>query len=269
MSILDQILEHKRKEVSERKELFPVKLLEKSIFFETPGVSLQKYLLRADKHGIIAEIKRKSPSRGMINPHVSIERTSIGYMQSGASALSILTDHHFFGGSNEDLTIARKFNFCPILRKDFTVDEYQVMEAKSIGADAILLIAAALEPAQIKSLSVLAHSLKMEVLLEIHQEEEWKSNENSGADVIGINNRDLKTFKLDVDISRRLVRKIPDSIVKISESGIESPEVILELKALGFQGFLIGQTFMQNSRPEKAAADFIRELEERGNDGEW
>ena len=137
MNILDKIIEQKHKEVAERKSLYPVKLLEQSIFFSSPTVSLKKYVQRKDKSGIIAEIKRKSPSKGIINASVSIERTSIGYMQAGASALSILTDKEFFGGSSDDLTVARKFNFCPILRKDFVVDEYQIVEAKSIGADAI------------------------------------------------------------------------------------------------------------------------------------
>src|SRR3954468_733795 len=141
MNILDQIISHKRKEVDERKSLYPLKLLEKSIYYNSPVVSLKKYLLREDKVGIIAEIKRKSPSRGMINQHVSIERTSIGYMQAGASALSVLTDKEYFGGTNEDLNTARKFNYCPILRKDFFIDEYQIYEAKSIGADVVLLIA--------------------------------------------------------------------------------------------------------------------------------
>src|SRR3954462_11709546 len=152
MNILDQIIEHKRKEVEERKSLYPTKLLEKSIYFSSPTVSLRKYIRRPDLSGVIAEIKRKSPSKGVLNKNVSIERTSIGYMQAGASALSILTDTKFFGGTNEDLTTARKFNFCPILRKDFTVDEYQLIEAKSIGADAILLIAAVLEPREIDQL---------------------------------------------------------------------------------------------------------------------
>ena len=147
MNILDQIIEHKRKETEERKSLYPVRLLEQSIYFGTKPVSLCHYIRRRDKSGIIAEIKRKSPSKGVINAYVSVERTSIGYMQAGASALSVLTDKQFFGGSNDDLTVARKFNFCPILRKDFTLDEYQIVEAKSIGADAILLIAAALDPA--------------------------------------------------------------------------------------------------------------------------
>src|SRR5688572_22754861 len=150
MNILDQIIEYKRKEVSSRKELYPVKLLEQSIFFSSPTVSLKKYIQREDKTGIIAEFKRKSPSKGVINAYAPVERTTIGYMQAGASALSVLTDKHFFGGSNEDLSLVRKFNFCPIIRKDFTVEEYQILEAKSIGADAILLIAAVLEPKQSK-----------------------------------------------------------------------------------------------------------------------
>ena len=260
MTILDEILEHKRKEVEERKSLYPVKLLQQSIYFPTSCVSLKKYLLREDKSGIIAEIKRKSPSKGVINPHVSVERTSIGYMQAGASALSILTDKQFFGGSNDDLTTARKFNFCPILRKDFIIDEYQIIEAKSIGADAILLIAAALEPKKLKELCAFAHSLGLEVLMEVHDDVELSNNLEAGADLIGVNNRNLKTFELSVETSKRLSKLIPDSVVKVSESGIESPEEILNLKDYGFRGFLIGQTFMQNSRPERAAMDFIKEL---------
>ncbi len=260
MTILDQILEHKRKEVEERKSLYPVKLLQQSIYFLTSCVSLKKYLLREDKSGIIAEIKRKSPSKGVINPHVSVERTSIGYMQAGASALSILTDKQFFGGSNDDLTTARKFNFCPILRKDFIIDEYQIIEAKSIGADAILLIAAALEPKKLKELCAFAHSLGLEVLMEVHDDVELTNNLEAGADLIGVNNRNLKTFELSVETSKRLSKLIPDSVVRVSESGIESPEEILNLKDYGFRGFLIGQTFMQNSRPERAAMDFIKEL---------
>jgi indole-3-glycerol phosphate synthase len=260
MTILDQIIEHKKKEVERNKSLYPVKLLEQSVYFQATPVSLRKYLQRDDKSGIIAEIKRKSPSRGVINPHVSVERTSIGYMQAGASALSILTDQHFFGGSKEDLMTARRFNFCPILRKDFIVDDYQVVESKSIGADAILLIAAALEPKKLTALCSLAHSLGLEVLMEIHQEEEWRTNEEAGADVVGINNRDLRTFELSVETSKRLASILPSSVVKVSQSGIETPEIIIDLMAHGFRGFLIGQTFMQNSRPELAAKDFIREL---------
>lgn len=260
MNILDEIIAYKKKEVADRKDLYPVKLLEQSHYFTTQPVSLKKYIQRDDLSGIIAEIKRKSPSKGVINPHVSVERTSIGYMQAGASALSVLTDTNFFGGSNDDLMTARKFNFCPILRKDFTIDEYQIVEAKSIGADAILLIAAALPPARVKELAKFAHSFGLEVLLEVHNEDELNANLDAQADLIGVNNRNLKTFELSVEISKQLAKKIPDSVVKVSESGIESVATILDLKTYGYEGFLMGQNFMQHSRPEIAAKEFIDEL---------
>lgn len=260
MNILEKIIANKEKEVARRKELFPSKLLEESIYFPTPTISLKKYLLREDKHGIIAEIKRKSPSKGMINKHVSIEKTSIGYMQAGASALSVLTDTEFFGGKNEDLTIARKFNFCPILRKDFTIDEYQIIEAKSIGADAILLIAAALEPKKLKSLASFAKKFDLEVLMEVHNEDELLTSLCDEIDLVGVNNRDLRTFEVNISTSLKLAEMIPDKFVKVSESGISQPENIVTLKRCGFQGFLIGESFMANSRPHKACYDFIHHL---------
>lgn len=260
MNILEQIIEHKRKEVAERKSLYPVKLLEQSIFFSSPTVSLRKYIQRADKTGIIAEFKRRSPSKGIINSSAAIERTTIGYMQAGASALSVLTDKQFFGGSNEDLMVVRKFNFCPILRKDFTIDEYQILEAKSIGADAILLIAAVLDTNVSKTLADFAHALGLEVLLEVHDEAELRNNLEVGADLIGVNNRNLKTFEVSIDISRRLAPLIPAGVAKVSESGISSPEAILELRKFGYEGFLIGETFMKHSRPEVAAMEFMMEL---------
>ncbi len=263
MNILEKIVEQKKIEVAERKSLYPVKLLEQSIFFASPTVSLKKYVQRKDLSGIIAEIKRKSPSKGAINPHVSIERTSIGYMQAGASALSILTDKEFFGGSNEDLMVARKFNYCPILRKDFTIDEYQIIEAKSIGADALLLIAAILEPSRAKELASFAHSLGLEVLLEVHTAEELSPPLFSEVDLIGVNNRDLKSFDVSLEVSRKLAGMIPKEIVKISESGISSPESIHELRGIGFDGFLMGENFMKHSRPETAAKEFIEKLEKR------
>jgi indole-3-glycerol phosphate synthase len=262
MDILEKIIAQKHKEVEERKSMFPVKLLEKSIYFPGQPVSMKKYLLRPDKSGIIAEFKRRSPSKGAINLHVGVERTSIGYMQAGASALSILTDKDFFGGKNEDLSIARRFNFCPILRKDFIVDEYQIIEAKSIGADTILLIAAALEPQEVKSLSAFAKSLGLEVLLEVHDENELQQNILDTVDIIGVNNRNLKTFEVSIEISKRLGAIIPPNFVKISESGIYDPQTIVELKQHGFQGFLIGENFMRDSRPEKAAAVFIEKLKQ-------
>src|SRR5579859_612544 len=263
MNILETIVEQKKKEVAERKSLYPIKLLEQSIFFASPTVSLKKYVQRKDKSGIIAEIKRKSPSKGAINPYVSIERTSIGYMQAGASALSILTDKEFFGGSNDDLTVARKFNYCPILRKDFTIDEYQIIEAKSIGADAVLLIAAILDPQEVKRLSVFAHSLGLEVLLEVHSAQELYPDLFSEVELIGVNNRDLKSFEVSLDVSRKLAGMIPSEVIKVSESGISSPEAIHELRTLGFEGFLMGENFMKHSRPETAAREFIAMLKSK------
>lgn len=260
MDILSEIVANKRKEVASQKELYPIKLLEKSTYFGGKPVSLKKYLQRSDKSGVIAEIKRKSPSKGMINKHVSVERTSIGYMQAGASGLSVLTDKDYFGGSIEDLTIARSFNFCPILRKDFMIDEYQVIEAKSIGADVILLIASVLSKVEIEKLGELAQSLGMEVLLEVHNEAELNNSITDKVNLIGVNNRDLKTFETNVQVSKDLASKIPSEFVKISESGISDPETIKELKEYGFEGFLIGETFMKHGRPEKAAKDFIKRL---------
>jgi indole-3-glycerol phosphate synthase len=260
MNILDKIIEQKRKEVEERKALYPTRLLEQSIYFSSPVVSLKKYVQRKDKSGIIAEIKRKSPSKGIINPHVSIERTSIGYMQAGASALSILTDKEFFGGTNDDLTVARKFNYCPILRKDFTIDEYQVVEAKSIGADAILLIAAVMTPARVKELATFAHTLGLEVLLEVHDEEELTSNLDAPVDLMGVNNRNLKNFEVSIEVSKRLSPLMPVGIVKVSESGISDPNTIVELRKHGYEGFLMGENFMKNGRPEGTAKEFIDTL---------
>ncbi len=260
MDILSEIVANKHKEVKANKELYPVKLLENSAYFESQPVSLKKYLKREDKSGIIAEIKRKSPSKGMINSHVSVERTSIGYMQAGASGLSVLTDKEYFGGSTDDLKVARSFNFCPILRKDFMIDEYQVIEAKSIGADAILLIASILDKSEIEHLGSLARSLGLEVLLEVHDQKELERSITDKVDLIGVNNRDLKTFKTDVKTSFQLGELIPGEFVKVSESGIADTDTIKKLRNNGFEGFLIGETFMKSGRPEKAAKEFIKQL---------
>lgn len=260
MTILDQIVANKRAAVAEHKELYPAKLLEKSLYFSSPTVSLTKYLTRPDKSGIIAEIKRASPSKGIINKHVSIERTSIGYMQAGASALSVLTEEKFFHGKNDDLKAARKFNYCPILRKDFTIDEYQIIEAKSIGADAILLIAAILTPDEIKRFAGLAQSLSLEVLLEVHNGEELARSLCDAVNVVGVNNRNLHDFSVSLETSLGLAHDIPSRFVKISESGITQAKDVHLLKSAGFQGFLIGEQFMRHSRPEDACAQFIREI---------
>ncbi len=259
MNILEKIIADKYKEVEERKSLVPAKLLEQSIYFDGKVVSMKKYVSDPEKSGIIAEFKRKSPSKGVINASASVEKVSIGYMQAGASALSVLTDKEYFGGSKEDLKIARKFNFCPILRKDFMVDEYQIIEAKSIGADCILLIAAALEPEKLKSMAYFAKNLGLEVLLEVHDGEELDRSLCDGIDLVGINNRNLKTFEVSIDTSLGLVNQIPSGFVKVSESGISDPKTLVQLKKAGFDGFLIGENFMKSSRPQQAAYNFIKE----------
>lgn len=259
MDILKKIVAHKRQEVDKRKALYPIALLEQSTWFAGQPVSMVEYLRRPDKVGIIAEFKRKSPSKGIINAGASVEKVSIGYMQAGASGLSILTDTEFFGGSSKDLTEARKFNFCPILRKDFIIDEYQVIEAKSIGADMILLIARILVKEQIDALAKLANQLGMEVLLEIHNEEELaKITDN--VQVVGVNNRNLQTFEMTIETSKKLAAKIPSEFLKISESGIHSAAVVEELRNCGFEGFLIGERFMQSARPEQACREFIQSI---------
>ncbi|OFX77703.1 MAG: indole-3-glycerol phosphate synthase [Bacteroidetes bacterium GWE2_29_8] len=262
MDILTEIIDYKRKYVEEKKSLYPVKLLEKSFSFFAPTVSLKKYIKRTDLHGIIAEIKRKSPSKGFINKYADLESISIGYMQAGASAISVLTDEKYFGGSNEDLKLVRKFNFCPILRKDFIVDEYQIIEAKSIGADAILLIAAALKEDDVKKLAKFAKSLSLEVLLEVNNKEEIEKYPNEFIDIVGINNRNLKSFEVDLNRTINLINHIPKNFIKISESGIKTPEEAYKLKQNGADGFLIGGLFMSASQPEKECASFINKLKQ-------
>lgn len=265
MTILEEILAAKKLEVERRKELYPARLLEQSPYYDAPIVSMRKYLERADLDGIIAEFKRRSPSKGTLNSTAQIERVSIGYMQAGASALSVLTDEKYFGGTLADLTVARRLNFCPILRKDFIVDEYQLVEARSAGADAILLIAAALTPPQCRSLAQAAKKLGLEVLLEVHSAEELERCLTAVADVdlVGVNNRNLGTFEVSLDVSRRLAEIIPSGVVKISESGIDSPQAIIELSALGYRGFLIGESFMRAADPVARCSEFIRGLRAR------
>lgn len=260
MNILDKIIAYKLKEVAEHKQLHPVKSLEQSVYFNAEPLSMRKYIQREDLTGIIAEFKRKSPSKGIINADASVAETTRGYVQAGVSALSVLTDTPSFGGSNDDLMMARKSNSCPIIRKDFTVDEYQIVEAKSIGADAILLIAAVLSLQETKQFCDLAHTLGLEVLLEVHDETELQQHIDAGADLIGVNNRNLKTFDVSIDISKRLASLIPNHVVKVSESGISNPETILELRQYGYLGFLMGENFMKHSRPDKAAQEFVQEL---------
>jgi indole-3-glycerol phosphate synthase len=262
MDILEKIVAHKKNEVAKDKSLYPVKLLERSIYFDGPCVSLSQYISREDKVGIIAEFKRKSPSKGAINLYASPEQVSISYMQAGASAISVLTDEHFFGGSKEDLKTVRKFNYCPILRKEFIIDEYQIIEAKSLGADAILLIASILSEEEIMRFAKLAKSLGLEILFEVHDEEEIKKYIDE-IDLIGVNNRNLKTFKTDYRYSLEVFEKLPNDAIKISESGINDPMVVKELKNRGYDGFLIGEHFMASGSPGESCAKFINSVKNK------
>lgn len=258
-TILDKIVTYKKKEIATRKDLIPTKLLEQSIYFDTPVVSLVDFLNRSDKEGIIAEFKRQSPSKGAINAYADVEAVSIGYMQAGASAISVLTDTYFFGGKNEDLTTARQYNYAPILNKNFVIDEYQIVEAKSIGADAILLIAECLTKKEINQLSSLAKSIGLEVLLELHTADQLDKIDTP-IDLVGVNNRDLKTFEVDIEKSLAIAEKIPSSLTKVAESGIQSPTTVVQLQQSGFKGFLIGEAFMKEARPEEACLRFIQQI---------
>ena len=259
MDILNKIVAYKREELKEKKELTPIKKLEKSPYFTAKPISLSKYILREDKDGVIAEFKRRSPSKPAINLYAQIEKVSIGYMQAGASAISVLTDHHFFGGSEEDLITARKYNFCPILRKDFIFDEYQVLEARSIGADAILLIAEILDKDQLNDLAKLASQLGMEVLMELHHIDQLHKL-NEFINVLGVNNRNLETFQADPEHSVNLFSSLPEGIVKISESGLNNIQSMIRLTNIGYDGFLIGEKFMSSPDPVKACERFIKEF---------
>jgi len=258
-NILETIAAKKLVEVAEREELYPIKLLERSIYFSSQPVSLKRYLTRPDKSGVIAEFKRKSPSRGAINPYADVAKISVGYMQAGASALSILAERSFFGGSLEHVTKARLLNYCPILQKDFMLKPYQIYEAKASGADAILLIAALLSIAETKTMAQLAHSLGLEVLVEIHSKEELSYVEF--ADVVGVNNRNLKDMVVSVENSLNTLPYLPTELVKISESGIHSPGVAAMLKREGYNGFLIGERFMREADPVQACREFINRLQ--------
>ncbi len=223
-------------------------------------LSVRNFMLSPDKSGIIAEIKKKSPSKGVTNDQVTIEEVAQGYEEAGVSAISVLTDHKYFGGSNRYLSRARSTVNVPILRKDFMVDEYQFVEAKSIGADFVLLIAAALEPEKLKRFAKLAKSLGLGVLMEVHNKEELDRSLCDELDLVGVNNRNLKTFDVSVDLSKELAEHIPGDFVKVSESGISDPSVIKDLKTYGYQGFLIGENFMKQPNPGEACKTFIDQL---------
>tara|TARA_S200000501_G_scaffold267586_1_gene251315 strand:+ start:2128 stop:2913 length:786 start_codon:yes stop_codon:yes gene_type:complete len=260
MTILEKIIAHKKKEVSWRKSSFPLPFLEKTPLFESSTISLSEQIIN-NSSGIIAEHKRRSPSKPKINNKISLDDVVKGYEQAGVCGMSILTDTQFFGGSLEDLVTARKLCNKPLLRKDFIIDEYQLIESKAHGADVILLIAASLPRKDILRLSTSAKNLGLEVLLEVHNEEELERGLMPTIDLLGVNNRNLKTFEVSIQISLELAAKIPDDFVKVSESGISSVAAIQELKKVGYSGFLIGEKFMKTTNPGQAATEFINIIE--------
>jgi indole-3-glycerol phosphate synthase len=266
MNILDKIMLDKRNEVAHNQQIKSVQDLEKSVYFQRNCISLKQSLQK--QAGIIAECKLKSPSKGILknipdNP-LAISQLVVditqGYERVGASAVSILTDEKYFAGKDEYLLAARPNLQIPILRKDFILDEYQIVEAKSLGADLILLIAACLTPPELKSLAKFAHSLGLEVLLEVHNAEELELSINEFIDLVGVNNRNLKTFGVDVQTSLELAEKIPSQFVKISESGLSDAQTILSLQMAGYQGFLIGETFMKTPQPANTLQNLLNEL---------
>jgi len=264
MNILEEIIEYKKEEVKRKKSKVKTAELEKRELFSRTVLPLKDFLLDKSRTGIIAEFKRRSPSKGVINPDVDVLEVTKGYTEHGASCLSVLTDEHFFGGSDEDLIKAR-INEIPILRKDFIIDEYQLVEAKSIGADVILLIAACLTITEVKRLANFAKNLGLEVLLELHAEDELE-HICDDTDVIGINNRNLKTFDVDIERSLRMAERIALPKFKIAESGISSVNDILLFKKHGFQGFLIGENFMKVTNPTIAFAEFVKQLKAKAHE---
>ncbi|WP_405325874.1 indole-3-glycerol phosphate synthase TrpC [Leeuwenhoekiella sp. LLG6367-2.1] len=259
MNILDKIVADKYKEVALRKQLIPVKQLENSVLFERRCTSLAAALSKSNS-GIIAEHKRRSPSKSTINNGLNVQDVAMGYQNAGACGMSILTDGKYFGGSLDDLILARAASSFPLLRKEFIIDTYQILEAKAYGADVILLIAAVLSQQEIKNLSEFAKSLGMDVLLEVHDLDELQKSIMPSLDMLGVNNRNLKTFEVSLDISKTLSTSIPDDFVKVSESGISSVAAIKELMPYGYKGFLIGENFMKTDNPGLSAETFINQL---------
>ena len=259
MNILDTIIARKKMEIAERKKTFPETWLKEQLYFNRVCLSLSERLLAPDSTGIITEFKRKSPSRGFINEHADAATITMAYTKEGAAGLSVLTDGFFFGGTTVDLLAARVNNI-PILRKDFIIDAYQVTETKAMGADVILLIAACLSPAEVQSLAKYAVSLGLEVLLELHETTEL-AHICDEITLVGINNRNLKDFTVNINASIVLGKLVPPGKIKIAESGINDPDVIGRFRDEGFNGFLIGETFMKESDPAVAFGNFVKKLQ--------
>jgi len=263
-TILDTIIAAKKKEIEKYKPLSGIERFKRDGFFwQFSNRSLVESLLAPGSTGIIAEFKRKSPSKGWFKTkELEVEPVVKAYNTLGAAGISVLTDEEFFGGDLDDLIQTKVVSDIPVLRKDFIVDPWQIAEAKAFGADVILLIAACLGVAEVKSLAAYARSIGLEVLLEIHKEEEL-AHICDEVDMVGVNNRNLKTFEVDINISLELIDKIPASKPAVAESGISNVETIVTLKQAGFKGFLIGETFMKEPHPGKAFEEFVSNLRDR------
>ncbi len=258
MNILEEIIEYKKYEVKANKEKVAVRELENSQYFSNEPYSLKKSIAQKNA-GIIAEFKRRSPSKSVINNNASVKNVTTGYVRAGASGLSVLTDSRYFGGNSADFSIARENNKIPILRKDFIIDPYQMVEAKAMGADVVLLIAAVLNKNELRLLTNDAHNLGLETLVEIHAEEEIDKIPGE-TDIVGVNNRNLNNFTVDTETSKHMAGMLKDEFILISESGISNVRTIKILTNAGFKGFLIGEAFMKHEAPGEACKDFIEQI---------
>jgi indole-3-glycerol phosphate synthase len=261
MDILQTIVEAKKIEVEEKKKLFDKEWDDKfSVALNRKCISLKDNLCKQNSTGIIAEFKRKSPSKGWFKDAAYAALPVLkAYEKFRAAGTSILTDNHFFGGNLDDVYLNRTQINLPILRKDFIIDETQIAEAKAYGADVILLIAAILAPIEVQLLAAKAKQYGLEILLELHDETEL-NHICDEVDMVGINNRNLKTFTVDIDNSLRLAKQIPSKFVKVAESGIDNVEVIKRFKDNGYKGFLIGEQFMKAEDPAKAFEEFVTNM---------
>lgn len=259
MNILDTIVKRKKEEVAAAKFKVKESTLLNSEMFGRKCFSLSEFIVNPELSGIIAEFKRKSPSKPDINLQADVTKITSGYTKAGASGLSVLTDVDFFGGTDTDLQRARATNEFPILRKDFVFDPYQIIEAKSIGADAILLIAEILNKSEIAELSKVAIDCGLEVLMEIHTADQIKKYHERIKN-IGVNNRNLKTFITDIRYSKDIFPQLPTDAVKISESGLYNAVQIVDLMDVGYQGFLIGENFMKTEDPGVSLSLFIEQI---------
>jgi indole-3-glycerol phosphate synthase len=259
MSILDTIVAYKQKEVKAAKSVISCEQMRRGAYLNLMSTHSFVQAIKASPTGIIAEFKRRSPSKGEIRAMADAAHVVRGYTRAGAACCSILTDTAFFGGSLNDFSIARGETHLPLLRKEFIIDEYQIYQSRLHHADAVLLIAAVLTAAQISNFIRIAHDLNMQTLLELHNEHEL-DRFDAATDMVGINNRNLHNFVTNIDASCKLIDRLPKDVVKISESGLSEPSQLKELRAAGFDGFLIGERFMKHDDPGDALKQFINAI---------